>query len=92
LVQAFLKKWWVESDFKAPILPLSFTAQRFEGVALSIVLGRPDSILPASYRIKSIATSQTLLKTRNQIVNLALKRSFHPDFLKIDQHLVPKWS
>jgi hypothetical protein len=24
LVQAFLKKWWVESDFKAPNLPLSF--------------------------------------------------------------------
>jgi hypothetical protein len=23
LVQAFLKKWWVESDFKAPHLPLS---------------------------------------------------------------------
>ena len=23
MVQAFLKKWWVESDFKAPILPLS---------------------------------------------------------------------
>ena len=23
LVQAFLKKWWVESDFKAPIPPLS---------------------------------------------------------------------
>jgi hypothetical protein len=23
LVQAFLKKWWVESDFKAPSLPLS---------------------------------------------------------------------
>ena len=23
LVQVFLKKWWVESDFKAPILPLS---------------------------------------------------------------------
>ena len=23
LVQAFLKKWWVESDFKAPTLPLS---------------------------------------------------------------------
>jgi hypothetical protein len=22
LVQAFLKKWWVESDFKAPSLPL----------------------------------------------------------------------
>jgi hypothetical protein len=23
LVQAFLKKWWVESDFKAPDFPLS---------------------------------------------------------------------
>jgi hypothetical protein len=23
LAQAFLKKWWVESDFKAPNLPLS---------------------------------------------------------------------
>jgi hypothetical protein len=23
LVQAFLKKWWVESDFKAPNIPLS---------------------------------------------------------------------
>ena len=23
LVQSFLKKWWVESDFKAPNLPLS---------------------------------------------------------------------
>jgi sucrose-6-phosphate hydrolase SacC (GH32 family) len=23
LVQAFLKEWWVESDFKAPNLPLS---------------------------------------------------------------------
>jgi hypothetical protein len=23
LVQAFLKKWWVESDFKAPNLPLA---------------------------------------------------------------------
>ena len=23
LVHAFLKKWWVESDFKAPNLPLS---------------------------------------------------------------------
>ena len=23
LVQAFLKKWWIESDFKVPNLPLS---------------------------------------------------------------------
>jgi hypothetical protein len=29
LVQAFLKKWWVESDFKAPNLSLSITAQSF---------------------------------------------------------------
>jgi hypothetical protein len=28
LVQAFLKKWWVESDCKAPNLPLSL---RFKG-------------------------------------------------------------
>jgi hypothetical protein len=28
LVQAFIKKWWVESDFKAPNLPLSL---RFKG-------------------------------------------------------------
>jgi hypothetical protein len=28
LVEAFLKKWWVESDFKAPNLPLSL---RFKG-------------------------------------------------------------
>jgi hypothetical protein len=27
LVQAFLKKWWVESDFKAPNLPLSLRLQ-----------------------------------------------------------------
>jgi hypothetical protein len=25
LVQSFLKKWWVESDFKAPNLPLSLS-------------------------------------------------------------------
>ena len=29
LVQAFLKKWWVESDFKAPTSPAFITAQRF---------------------------------------------------------------
>jgi hypothetical protein len=27
LVQAFLKKWWVESDFKAPNIPLSVKEQ-----------------------------------------------------------------
>jgi hypothetical protein len=29
LVQAFLKKWWVESDFKAPNLPLSLRLETF---------------------------------------------------------------
>ena len=29
LLKAFLKKWWVESDFKAPNLPLFITAQSF---------------------------------------------------------------
>jgi hypothetical protein len=33
LVQAFLKKWWVESDFKAPNLRLSL---RFKGSGLCI--------------------------------------------------------
>jgi hypothetical protein len=32
LVQAFLMKWWVESDFKAPNLPLSL---RFKGSGCS---------------------------------------------------------
>jgi hypothetical protein len=27
--QAFLKKWWVESDFKAPDLPLSLRLKGF---------------------------------------------------------------
>jgi hypothetical protein len=35
LVQAFLKKWWVESDFKAPNLPLSL---RFKGSAVTITV------------------------------------------------------
>ena len=35
LVQTFLKKWWVESDFKAPNLPLSL---RFKGSALTITV------------------------------------------------------
>jgi hypothetical protein len=29
LVQAFLKKWWFESDFKAPNLPLSYSHDVF---------------------------------------------------------------
>jgi hypothetical protein len=35
LVQAFLKKWWVESDFKAPNLPLSL---RFKGSAVTVTV------------------------------------------------------
>jgi hypothetical protein len=35
LVQTFLKKWWVESDFKAPNLPLSL---RLKSSGLIIVL------------------------------------------------------
>jgi hypothetical protein len=34
LVQAFLKKWWVESDFKVPNLPLSL---RFKGSGCQII-------------------------------------------------------
>jgi hypothetical protein len=35
LVQAFLKKWWVESDFRAPNLPLSL---RFKGSGCHITI------------------------------------------------------
>jgi hypothetical protein len=35
LVQASLKKWWVESDFKAPNLPLSL---RLKGSAVTITV------------------------------------------------------
>ena len=35
MVQAFLKKWWVESDFKAPNLPLSL---RFKGSAVTVTV------------------------------------------------------
>ena len=35
LVQAFLKKWWIESDFKAPNLPLSL---RLKGSAVTIAV------------------------------------------------------
>ena len=35
LVQAFLKKWWVESDLKAPNLPLSL---RFKGSSVTITV------------------------------------------------------
>ena len=30
LVQTFLKKWWVESDFKAPNLPLSLRFKKHQ--------------------------------------------------------------
>ena len=35
MVQAFLKKWWVESDFKAPNLPLSL---RFIGSVVTVTV------------------------------------------------------
>jgi hypothetical protein len=44
LAQAFLKKWWVESDFKAPNLPLSLRRQ---------LLGRGWWSSPASFTTKT---------------------------------------
>jgi hypothetical protein len=38
LVQAFLKKWWVESDFKAPNLPLSDRALNISIQLLNVFL------------------------------------------------------
>jgi hypothetical protein len=36
LVQVFLKKWWVESEFKAPNLPLLL---RFKGSGIELIFG-----------------------------------------------------
>ena len=42
MVQAFLKKWWVESDFKAPNLPLSwFNENKDIYVYICISVGDP---------------------------------------------------
>jgi hypothetical protein len=35
LVQAFLKKWWVESDFKAPNLPFRY-GSKFLAVTMTV--------------------------------------------------------
>jgi hypothetical protein len=38
LVQAFLKKWWVESDFKAPNLPLSLRLKGSGAVTITVFI------------------------------------------------------
>jgi hypothetical protein len=49
LVQAFLKKWWVESDFKAPNLPLSLRLATLTPVwFLPTPLVTPMWVLPTS--------------------------------------------
>jgi hypothetical protein len=37
LVQAFLKKWWVESDFKAPNLPFHY-GSKFTAVIKTVFI------------------------------------------------------
>ena len=70
LVQAFLNKWWVESDFKAPNLPLSL---RFKGSGChhnSIQLQEQNrqnscqsSTTPGDANVKNTLTSHTDKKT-----------------------------
>jgi hypothetical protein len=48
LVQAFLKKWWVESDFKAPNLPLSLNSSNVRRLNSRYFLTFPKF----SYKIK----------------------------------------
>jgi len=36
-VQAFLKKWWVESDFKAPSLPCHY-GSKFPAVTITVFI------------------------------------------------------
>jgi hypothetical protein len=58
LVQAFLKKWWVESDFKAPNLPLSLKprvkSDTQEGNAFPVPLQSPIVVLLNDMTIKVI--------------------------------------
>jgi len=63
LVQAFLKKWWVESDFKAPNLPLSL---RFKGSAVTITVFQ--------YRNKIVG--KIVVKTVPYSVNVNVKNTF----------------
>jgi hypothetical protein len=37
LVQAFLKKWWVETDFKAPTRPLHY-GSKFPAVTITVFI------------------------------------------------------
>jgi hypothetical protein len=59
LVQAFLKKWWVESDFKAPNLPLSL---RFKGFCYYPYLGRKTTLIAVTMCI-SFSTSTKWFST-----------------------------
>jgi hypothetical protein len=53
LVQAFLKKWWVESDFKGPNLPLSL---RFK------VSGcQHNSIISKLFQLENIKTTRFII-------------------------------
>jgi hypothetical protein len=53
LVQASLKKWWVESDFKAPNLPLSLRLKvsgcHYNSMSLSLVL-LLTTVLPVLFK------------------------------------------
>jgi hypothetical protein len=77
LVQAFLKKWWVESDFKAPNLPLSL---RFKGskvttrvsfIVRQVIWGPPSSHKVqgrAMVRVPGVAKLWLYLKMQKYIV------------------------
>ena len=88
MVQAFLKKWWVESDFKAPNLPLSLRLKvsgcHYNSIYISIFLFL--SILLAScyrfscyYRFSDIAINSVnpsfiwrLEFSKNGLLNISL--------------------
>jgi hypothetical protein len=51
LVQAFLKKWWVESDFKVPNLPLSLPLKvSFDDYKLFLIGRKKDISWIADYK------------------------------------------
>jgi hypothetical protein len=52
MVQAFLKQWWVESDFKAPNLPLSLRLIRDMVMHNFLKMGRSDKVYHNDYMVE----------------------------------------
>jgi hypothetical protein len=77
LVQAFLKKWWVESDFKAPNLPLSLRLKGYVNQIVSVLTCL--CCIACVNEIVSVLTCLCCITYVNQIVSVlkAVLSRFH---------------